>query len=246
MPKKPFPPATSRPTPHRPPTREEIERARTMYKEGFTVSRCLAATNMSLGTFYYWLDGGPVVGSADAAGPHGGDGRDKFTTGPAEGGARLPGHDSELDGERAQIGSTLLPPIPRRREVVGKRRKPLVTDRVSLTARLWRTAERQVRDIEQRLAAPAAFVTKDGALRSPVGPERERDVRMLSVLVRTLRDLAAFDAVELTGAGEKAADQKAPSRSVEELRASVMRKLQGMIAQRDEPPGGAPKAHQPG
>ena len=50
-----------KPDAHRPRTREEIERGRTMYAEGFTVSRILAATNMSLGTLYYWLDGEPAV-----------------------------------------------------------------------------------------------------------------------------------------------------------------------------------------
>ena len=135
-------PASILPEPYRPPTREAIERAREMYAQGFTVSRILGACDMSLGTFYAWLDGGPH-----------------------------------------QNGSPLYPPIPRRRTVVGKRRKPLSdATRVSLAARLWRTAERQARDIEERLARP-----------SQGGAERERDVRMLGVLVRSLRELAAFD-----------------------------------------------------
>jgi hypothetical protein len=63
--------------------------------------------------------------------------------------------------------------------------------------RLMRTTERQVRDIEQRLARPGAS-----------SPERERDVRMLGSLVRTLRDLTTFDsAAELAeqGAGDEPA-----------------------------------------
>ena len=76
-----------------------------------------------------------------------------------------------LDGERWQ-------PIPRRRLVTGKRRRALAADSVSLTNRLLRTAERQVRDIETRLSARA---------QPPV--ERERDVRMLVSLTRVLRDL---------------------------------------------------------
>ena len=48
-----------KPDAHRPPTREEIERGRAMYVENFTTSRICAATGMSLGTLYYWLDGGP-------------------------------------------------------------------------------------------------------------------------------------------------------------------------------------------
>ena len=54
------------PDPLRPPSMEEIERARQMYAQGFTVARCLAAGNMSLGTLYYWLDGGPVLEPASA------------------------------------------------------------------------------------------------------------------------------------------------------------------------------------
>ncbi|HMJ29504.1 MAG TPA: hypothetical protein VK512_12380 [Xanthobacteraceae bacterium] len=134
-------PVTIRPSPYQPPTREQIERSRDMYVNGFTVSRILATCDMALGTLYYWLGGGP-----------------------------------------REEGSPLYPPIPRRRQVVGKRRRPLQTSRVSLAARLWRTAEGQVRDIEERLSRPSG---------SPV--ERERDVRMLGILVRTMRDLSLFD-----------------------------------------------------
>jgi hypothetical protein len=78
------------------------------------------------------------------------------------------------DGERME-------PVPRRRQVIGKRRRALKADDVSLVNRLTRTAERQVRDIETRLAA-----------RDPAPVERERDVRMLMSLTRALRDLAAL------------------------------------------------------
>jgi hypothetical protein len=126
----------------RPPTMEKILRAREMYVEGFTVSRILAHCDMSLGTLYHWLDGGPP--DAD--------------------------------------GKPMLDAIPRRRQVVGKRRAPLTADRVSLAGRLFRTAARQARDIELRLAQPSAAT-----------PERERDVRMLTMLVRAVRDLAGFE-----------------------------------------------------
>jgi len=134
-------PASILAEPYRPPTREQIERARSMYTQGFTVSRILAACGMAYGTLYYWLDGGP----REESGP-------------------------------------LYPPIARRRQVVGKRRRPLDADRVSLAARLWRTAERQTRDIEERLSRPGR-----------ASAERERDIRMLGTLVRTLRDLSGFD-----------------------------------------------------
>jgi hypothetical protein len=180
-------PLSVTPEPYRPPTREEIERAREMYAAGFTVSRILAATDMSLGTFYHWLDGGP-------------------------------------SGE----GSPLYPPMPRRRTVVGKRRKALTdATRVSLAARLWRTAERQARDIEERLARP-----------SQANPERERDVRMLGVLVRSLRELSAFDRGEaiVESAHDDGAADNARERAfrAERLRnaeetASILRQVMGIM-----------------
>jgi hypothetical protein len=149
-------PASIKPSPYRPPSREQIERARSMYCQGFTVSRILAGTDMSLGTLYYWLGGGP----------------------------------------RDEQGAPLLPPLARRRVVVGKRRKPFSASRVSLLARLYRTAERQAFDIEQRLSVPGEAT-----------PERERDVRMLASLTRTLRDLSGLGDGE--PAGETAAEPDA-------------------------------------
>ena len=81
-----------------------------------------------------------------------------------------------LDG--GPSGSDQLPPIARRRVfaslTIGRNR--------SLVTRLWRTARRQVHEIEQRLAR---------AGQPPA--EREGDARMLAVLVKTLRELAALD-----------------------------------------------------
>jgi hypothetical protein len=163
-------PTSIRPSPYTPPTREQIERARAMYAEGFTVSRVLAATDMSLGTLYYWLGGGPMEG-----------------------------------------GAPLYPAIPRRRLVVGKRRPPPSADRASLAARLFRTAERQARDIEERLARPGT-----------ASPERERDVRMLALLVRSLRDLDGFSAAaEIKPQAAGLNDEDIPDK-YRELRAALL------------------------
>lgn len=196
VPSRPMPhPASILPSPYRPPTREEIERARDMYAQGFTVSRILAATDMSLGTFYHWLDGGPQAGPPSSL---------SATSGKPD-----------VDGGAAY--TTLYPPLPRRRRVVGKRRRPLNdTTRVSLAARLWRTVERQVRDIEERLARPSGATA-----------ERERDMRMLSMLVRSLRELSAFDAGIAPG-GEGAAAEEAP-RDIDTLRADLARRLNTLM-----------------
>ena len=173
-----------RPEPYRPPTADDIRRAREMYTLGFTVSRTLAATDMSLGTLYFWLDGGP----------------------------------------RDENGTPSLPPIPRRREVVGKRRKPLNASRVSLVARLYRTAERQVRDIEQRLAQP-----------SEATPERERDVRMLASLVQSLRGLSTIAPGEGTGAPAARLDDEPHDdmpEDIDEFRIDLARRIDAFVASR--------------
>jgi hypothetical protein len=158
-----------KPDAYRAPTQAQIARAREMYAEGFAVSRILAYCDMSIGTLYYWLDGGPL----EAEGP-------------------------------------ALPPMPRRRDVIGKRRRKLKGDPVSLIARLWRTAERQARDIEERLRRR--------------GPPNERDLRMLALLIRALRDLYLFDSAH---ADDAEAGKDDPERT-QRLRMELMQKLEAM------------------
>jgi hypothetical protein len=160
---------------------------------------------MSLGTFYHWLDGGP---------------REAILQGPTTDKSAVGISGEPTTGKPAVGGTTLYPPIARRRRVVGKRRRVLDADRISLAARLWRTAERQARDIEERLSRPSAAT-----------PERERDVRMLAMLVRTLRDLDGY-----TGPAE------APARPADgepegiddmaQLRLELTRRLEAMQAER--------------
>jgi hypothetical protein len=125
-----------------------------------------------------------------------------------------------LDGNPFADQGEPLPKIPRRRDVLKKRHRALTTDGVSLTNRLLRTAERQVREIETRLSQ-----------REQAPVERERDVRMLMNLTRALRDLRTMqdDAPE---------PERPPQRSVEELRASLARKLQAIIAEQRSPDEG--------
>jgi hypothetical protein len=169
------------PDPLRAPTMDEIERARSMYAEKFTVARCLAAGNMSHGTLYYWLDGGP----------------------------------------RDDKGVALLPPIARRRQIAGKRRKPLAGSSVSLLARLTRTAERQALDIEQRLSRPAAS-----------GPERERDVRILAMLTRTLRDVVAMAPDGLAQRDAQDAEHDPVPDNIDEFRYELARRINAFVAAR--------------
>ena len=119
------------------------------------------------------------------------------------------------DGERMEL-------VPRRRAVTGKRRRALKADDVSLVNRLLRTAERQVRDIETRLAA-----------RDHPPVERERDVRMLASLTRALRDLQALrkqaDAPRESAAASEE-DGEDIWASIEAKRQELSRRLDAMAA----------------
>ena len=130
--------------------------------------------------------------------------------------ACLDGVPFGLDGERME-------PVPRRRQVIGKRRRALKADDVSLVNRLTRTAERQVRDIETRLSA-----------REQAPVERERDVRMLMSLTRALRDLAALRKQSAADRGsaittDDDGGETIPA-SIDALRQELSRRLYGMAA----------------
>ncbi len=122
-----------------------------------------------------------------------------------------------LDGGPQQADGPALPPIPRRREIVGKRRRTLRGDAASLSARLWRTCERQARDIEERLR------------RGGTAPD-ERDMRMLSLLVRALRDLKAFDA-DARQAEPAAPAALEPEVDMDELRARLLQRILALKAE---------------
>ena len=54
--------------------------------------------------------------------------------------------------------------------------------RAALVSRMWRTAERQVEEIEDRLAVAGLELA-----------ERESNARTLAIVAKTLRELAAVD-----------------------------------------------------
>jgi hypothetical protein len=118
-------------------------------------------------------------------------------------------------------GSGIQPaPIARRKTPSGKPAKR--GTREALVARIWRTAARQVGDIEDRLKASGLEL-----------PERESNGRMLAVIARTLRDLSAFDQANAKRNKEaaKGDDDDAVPRNIDDLRQSLARKLQGLIAE---------------
>lgn len=117
-----------------------------------------------------------------------------------------------------------LPPIPRRRSVL-KRRQHLAASQVSLVARLWRTAERQVRDIEDRVRLQ---------LQEP--EERERDARVLAILVKTLRELRALQDAEEEESAEN------DDITLDDFRRNLARKIDAIIARRNQPADGGPQS----
>ncbi len=111
-----------------------------------------------------------------------------------------------------------LPRLPRRKATLGRRKRSSKTARISLVNRLWSAAERQAYDVEQRLIA-----------NKQAPDERERDARVLAVLVKTLRELAAFDAEH----GETDVNEGNDDfpRDVDELRRELSRRLETMAAE---------------
>jgi hypothetical protein len=122
-----------------------------------------------------------------------------------------------FDGEFPD-GSGISPaPIPRRRSGVRLFRSG--SRRTALVKRLWRAAEQQVDQIEQRL--------KDAGLELN---ERDGNARALAVLVKTLRELVAFDqatAAKTRKASDDGDDDAVPT-DLEELRRELARRIEAL------------------
>jgi hypothetical protein len=124
----------------------------------------------------------------------------------------------------AAVGDATLEPIARRRPGAATvRRRRLTGDRVALVRRMWRAAEAQVRDIEDRL---------QGHRQQP--DDRERDARMLAVLVKTLRELSSLDDNARAGAPTMTAppdqDDDIP-RDIEEFRRELARRIHAFVGE---------------
>jgi hypothetical protein len=125
-------------------------------------------------------------------------------------------------------GRRALPPLPRRRSIAPRRKRPpplrTPEDRKEFIARLWRTAEWQVCDIEDRLAA---------AGQEPA--ERERDARMLAVLVKTLRELSTIDeggGNDNAGGADADTEDGPEPRDLDEFRRDLARRMDELVASR--------------
>jgi transposase-like protein len=118
-------------------------------------------------------------------------------------------------------GEHHLAPIPRRGSGARTGRRPrLRGDRVSIVRRMWRAAEAQVRDIEDRLRQDAREAD-----------ERERDARMLAVLVKTLRELSALDETQSGPPDTAGGDDEVP-RDIDEFRRELARRMDAFVESR--------------
>jgi hypothetical protein len=137
-----------------------------------------------------------------------------------------------IDGEPGDTGARLAP-LARRRAVLGKRRRPLMTSRRSLVARIWRTAEQQVREVEHRLS-----------LGQQEPADRERDARMLAIMVKTLRELTSIDVADADRPGKTKTQSEIENddgpADIDEFRRELARRLEAIIARRHPGTGNEP------
>jgi hypothetical protein len=127
-----------------------------------------------------------------------------------------------------KFGPGHLPPLERRAGGTPRQRRRASGNRVALVRRIWRTADGQVRDIEERLAA---------AGQQPL--ERERDARMLAVLVKTLRELVVIgEAAPARKTATEPEDDDPVPRDIDEFRRELARRIDALVASRTDGGGG--------
>ena len=108
----------------------------------------------------------------------------------------------------------------------------------TVVARLWRTAERQVREIEDRLMRLEAG--DEAGPRAGDATQGERDAKTLAILAKTIRDLADLSQVQarpaartMPSAPEIEDGYDPPAADLDELRRELARKLAAIQSARD-------------
>jgi hypothetical protein len=118
---------------------------------------------------------------------------------------------------RAIEGGGGLPALPKRRIV--RKARISAGDRVSLIARIMRSSERQVAEIEKRIG------TSDD--------KADKDARALALISRTMRELTAIEVMNkalTTRPDPPADDEDRPPDDIDEFRAELTRRIQSIIA----------------
>ena len=129
-----------------------------------------------------------------------------------------------LDGGPPGDGGPMLKPIARR---VVRARTVTPGDRIAMIGRIMRSCDQQISEIEQRI--------------NPSPSQMDQDSRRLALISRTLNELTAIDQRNREMKPKKAprdndksrpAEQPVP-RNADELRRSLARKLESIIAERN-------------
>lgn len=140
--------------------------------------------------------------------------------------------DSEPVPARDDLATLNSMPVPAEGDRVNAQAAPVTGDRVSIIATLWRTAEKQVRDIEARL---------DREDQPPA--ERERDSRMMAILVKTLREMIALDGTpgdDAAASQTEAEDADPVPRDIDEFRRELARRIRAFVAAKRDGDAGVP------
>jgi len=144
--------------------------ARRLYFDGVAVAEIVRRTGLKRASVYYWAD--------REVAPDG-----SVTLRPA---AR----------RRADLveAAAAAPDAPERIAPAAEPPPPGKPARGRLLIRLWRAAERQLDEIEARLAHAAAPPAEGETQPPRAAADSEKDARALAVLARTLRELSALEA----------------------------------------------------
>lgn len=132
-----------------------------------------------------------------------------------------------IDRAVAADGTVTLRPVPRRVTLAPGTRAASPA-RGHLLARLWRAAERQLDEIEQRLATAIADEADPDAARPRPAADAEKDARALAVLARTLRELSALESEHHKSRKVKQEDDAV--RDLDTFRRELARRLDGLRA----------------
>lgn len=135
-----------------------------------------------------------------------------------------------LAGDFADGSGVKPAPIPKRRPSPPVRRR--AGSRAALVTRMWRTAERQVEEIEDRLAIAGLELA-----------ERESNARTLAIVAKTLRELAAVDEAEQSRNSKKQPpdhdiDDDPVPRDIDEFRRELARRINALVDSRTGAGGG--------
>jgi hypothetical protein len=126
-------------------------------------------------------------------------------------------------GPFAAAGERMFPKIKCNRVIRKKATpRPEQAVRAAVVAKLWKSAERRVGDIHKRLRKVG--LDPD---------ERERDTRMLAVMVKTLRELAALDDKKAAAHDERRHDEP-DNRDIDEFRRDLARRIDALVAEQSD------------